>query len=438
MASAKKTVFTNADLILTLAGAAAKSGRRVNESDLGLLRKGSFVVENGRIVWIGPHAQLPRSLAKASRAISLKGKTVVAGFVECHTHSVFAGHRADEFEWRNSGVSYQEIAARGGGILSTMKKTRAASTADLARSAQRRADDFVAQGITTLEMKSGYALNLKDEVRSLEAAGRVKGPRLRRTFLGAHALPPEFASVERYLDYLGTDVLPILRRKKLAERVDVFIEKGFFPPEASLIYLQRARALGFDVLVHADQLTLSGGTVTAVAVGAKSADHVLQIGNDEIVKLAASDTTAVLLPAADLYMKCAYPKARAMIDGGVRVALATDFNPGSSPTQDLGLVGLLARLEMKMTLPEVISAYTVGAAHALGLAAETGSLEPGKNADFFITSEDWTTLFYSVGARPVEKVFVSGREIFTIKKVSAASKNLRFLKSNLRSVSRSS
>ncbi|MBX3032298.1 MAG: imidazolonepropionase [Bdellovibrionaceae bacterium] len=405
----KIAIFTKADLILTLAGAARQGGRRVKEADLGFLEKASMVCRDGRLEWIGPHRRLPKQYARARhREVELKGSTVLPGLVECHTHLVFAGDRAAEFEQRNQGVSYQEIAARGGGILSTMKRTRAASTAELARLAQHRADVFAAQGVTTLEVKSGYALNLKDELRQLEAAGRLKGPRVRRTFLAAHALPPEFKTYEEYLEFLGQEVLPAVKRKKLAERVDIFVEKGFFPAEASRRYLEKAKALGFQTLIHADQLSLSGGTRLAVELGSLSADHVIQVGEGEIRALAASETTAVLLPSADLYMKCAYPPARQMIDAGVRVALATDFNPGTSPSQDVNLVGLLARLEMKMTLPEVISAYTVGAAHALGRAQEIGSLEVGKCADFVNTTADWRTLFYSVGERSYQGVYCQG------------------------------
>jgi imidazolonepropionase len=188
-------------------------------------------------------------------------------------------------------------------------------------------------------------------------------------------------------------------------------KKGFFEKEASRSYLQKAKDLGFEISIHADQLTLSGGTELAVELGAKSADHVIQLQDREISLIANSETTAVLLPMADLYMKCAYPPARKLIDAGAKVALATDFNPGTCPSQDMNLVGLLARLEMKMTLPEVLSAYTVGASHALNRANSAGSLEVGKDADFVCIEDDWTSLFYSAGAQKVAKCFVSGQLI---------------------------
>lgn len=408
-------LLKNISTLLTLEGAARKEGRHITESDLGIqTHPSSILIEKEKIAWIGPTKKIPKEFLKkkALREVDMKGFTVLPGFVECHTHLIFAGDRAAEFEMRNQGISYQEIAAQGGGILSTMKKTRAASLNDLAKSGQERANHFISQGVTTVEIKSGYALNLKDELKMLQAAQKIEGLRKVTTFLGAHSLPPEFKSYEEYLQFLANEILPVVKKKKLAQRVDVFIEKGFFPPQASENYLRRAQQLGFEVLVHADQLSLSGGSEVAVRVGALSGDHLLQVTDKEIDLLAKSQVTCVLLPAADLYMKTKYPNARKMIDAGARVALATDFNPGSSPTQDLNLVGLLARLEMKMSLPEVIGAYTVGAAHALNLHQEIGSLDVGKSADILCIDRDWQTLFYSVGDRANKVIFGRGRRIF--------------------------
>lgn len=406
-------IFRNIANLLTLEGAALKQGRHIQVEDLSLLKQAAIVVDKGRIAWIGPSKKIPRQLSQKNfREIDLTGKTVLPGLVECHTHTVFMGDRAAEFEMRNQGASYQEISAQGGGILSTMRMTRQASLAELTAQTQRRLEQFVAQGVTTIEIKSGYALNLKDELKTLKAIQGLSGIRTVATFLGAHALPPEFKTYEAYLDFLATEVLPQVKKKKLASRVDVFIESGFFPAEASEKYLRRARELGFEVLIHADQLSLSGGSEVALRVGALSGDHLLQIGPKQIQSLGASEVTCVLLPTADLYMKTKYPPARELIAAGARVALATDFNPGTSPTQDLNLVGLLARLEMKMTLPEVIAAYTVGAAHALKLDKEIGSLEVGKSADLLCIDQDWQTLFYSVGDRSDKLVFSRGKKVF--------------------------
>lgn len=408
------TLLKNISTLLTLQGAAGKEGRHVTEADLSIQNQASLVIDKDRILWVGAHKKLPKEFARKKnlREMDMKGLTVLPGLVECHTHLIFAGDRAAEFEMRNQGVSYQEIAAKGGGILSTMKKTRSATVGALAESGQARASHFVCQGVTTLEIKSGYALNLKDELKMLLAAQQIQGPRTVCTFLGAHALPPEFKTYEEYLKFLAQEVLPVVQKKKLARRVDVFIEKGFFPPEASEVYLRRAQELGFEIVIHADQMSLSGGSEVAMRLGALSGDHLLQVSAREIQKLAKSQVTCVLLPAADLYTKMKYPPARELIDAGARVALATDFNPGTSPTQDLNLVGLLARLEMKMSLPEVIGAYTVGAAHALNLHREVGSLEVGKSADILCTEQDWRTLFYSVGESSRKCVFSRGKKVF--------------------------
>lgn len=408
------TLLKNISTVLTMDGAAHKQGRHVREEDLGILTKVSIYFENGRIIWLGPDRRIPKELAKKKsvREWDLRGSTALPGFVECHTHLIFAGDRADEFELRNQGVSYQEISARGGGILSTVKKTRAASLNQLVSLAQKRVDRFVSQGVTTVEVKSGYSLNLKDEMKMLQTIQKLKKVRTVSTFLGAHALPPEFKSYEEYLQFLSEKVLPVVHKKKLAQRVDVFIEKGFFPLKASEDYLARAKKMGFDVVIHADQLTLSGGSRAAVRQKALSGDHLIQIGPLEVKELANSNVTCVLLPTADLYTKLKYPPARQLIDAGARVALATDYNPGTSPTQDLNLVGLLARLEMKMTLPEVLSAYTVGAAHALKLGSEVGSLEVGKSADILCIEGDWQSLFYSAGEARSSLVFSRGVKVF--------------------------
>lgn len=405
-------IFREAEEILTLAGAAAKGGRRVSEADLSIIPRASMVVRDGRIEWIGPHRQLPREYARTTaKEVSLKGLGVMPALVECHTHSVFAGNRAEEFEWRNQGTSYQEIAARGGGILSTMKATRKASAAELVKLTQARMNAFVRQGVTTVESKSGYALDAVGEIKMLQTLKKIQGPRTVGTFLGAHALPPEFKDHESYLNFLVRDVLPKVKKAKLASRVDIFVEKGFFEAGAAEKYLRACAELGFAVTVHADQLSLSGGAALAVNLHAHSADHVIRIGAEEVARLAASETTAVLLPMADLYMKCPYPPARALLEAGARVALASDFNPGTSPSQDVSLVGLLARLEMKMSLPEVIAGYTLNAAHALALGATLGSLEANKFADFLCIKKSWRELFYSPGSSDVFATYKEGSQL---------------------------
>lgn len=402
-------LFRNINEIVTMSGAAQKQGRKVQEADLSIIKKAAILVNNGIIEWIGAEKNIPKKIK--AKEIDLKKQNVFPGFVECHTHLVFAGSRAEEFEMRNSGMSYQEISAKGGGIKSTMNAVRKISKSELQKVSQARVQEFVKQGVTTLEVKSGYGLDLKNEIKCLEVAKNLKNVSSIPTFLGAHALPPEFRSTEEYLNFLAEKVLPVVKKKKLSKRADIFIEKGFFEAEASQKYLHLAKEMGFEITIHADQITLSGGSLVGINLDALSVDHVIQADEKVISLLAQSNTTAVLLPAADLYMKCAYPKARMMIDKGCRVALATDFNPGTSPTQDINLVGLLARLEMKMTMPEVFAAYTVGASHALNLQDQIGSLEVGKSADFFSTSMNVTDFFYSAGAKNPLKVFLKGQEL---------------------------
>jgi imidazolonepropionase len=306
-----------------------------------------------------------------------------------------------------------------------MKKTRKATFEELQKLTESRVLQFLKQGVTTLEIKSGYALDLKNEIKVLKVLDqlaqvknknknkKLMSPHIVSTFLGAHALPPEFKTQKEYLNFILEKVLPQIKKETTCRRVDIFVEKGFFEKEDSQKYLIESQKLGFQVTVHADQLSLSGGSDLAIEIGALSADHVIQIGKKQIKKYAENETTAVLLPAADLYMKCNYPPARELIDAGARVALATDFNPGSCPTQDLSLVGLLARLQMKMSLPEVIGAYTVGSAFALGLQESAGCLMLDRAADFIATPMNWKNLFYSAGADLNWKVFIKAQEVVT-------------------------
>lgn len=410
-------MFTGISELVSLQGAQAKEGRHVGEEDLSVVTKAALLVVGGKVAWVGPQKSLKSKMIReltgksSVTEVHLKGASVIPGLTECHTHLVFAGDRAQEFEWRNQGVTYQEISARGGGIRSTMKATREATPKVLKSLAQERVNRFVRQGVTTLEIKSGYGLNSAAEEKCLKVAGALNGPHVVRTFLGPHALPPEFVKPSDYVEHLVKVVLPTVKKKKLAERVDVFVEQGFFSLAEAQSWFEAAKGLGFELVAHVDQLTAGGGAAWAAALGARSVDHCIHMRAAEIEHLAKSQTTAVLLPTADFYLKMNYPPARSLIDSGARVALATDFNPGTSPTQDLSFVGVLARLEMKMTQAEVLSAYTVGAAHALGRAAEEGSLEIGKAANFAVVDGVWRDLFYRVGHHPISSTWRSGQRL---------------------------
>lgn len=402
------TIFRNIDELWTLKGVAEKNGRRPREEDLSRVQNAAIVVEKGMITWVGETKKLPK--IKKAKEISLKGCTVIPGLTECHTHLVFAGSRAHEFELRQQGKTYQEITAAGGGIGSTVSHVRKATKSVLQKLAQPRVDEFLKQGVTTLEVKSGYGLSIKDEFKMLEVAKSLKGPDIVTTFLGPHSLPPEKQGADKYLQQI-LQALP--RLKKLSSRVDIFIEKGFFSLDHARQYFAEAKKLNLQITAHVEQLSRQGGAELATQYQALSVDHNVQMNEQDIHTVANSETVAVCLPAADFYMKIAYPPARQLIDAGACVALATDFNPGTSPTQDLAFVGMLARLEMKMTLPEVLAAYTFNAAKALGLEHVKGSIQTSRKADFVVLDGDINDLFYQIGHFPVSEVWKSGQKTFT-------------------------
>ncbi len=410
-------VFENIGELVTLAGAAAKGGRRITDADLSIVKDAVLVSHNGRVAWTGPSAKFSRDLLnsmggeKSAEFIPVGGRTVLPGFVECHTHTIFAGDRSEEFEWRMQGQSYQDIAAKGGGILSTVKATRQASSAELQVLAEERAERFVRQGVTTLEIKSGYGLNFETEQKILAVAGKIKGPRIVRTYLGPHSRSPDFPDLGAYMERILSHDLPRIAREKLADRVDIYIEAGFFDLNLARAFFAKAKELKLPISAHVEQLSDFGGTDLALEFNPQSVDHVVFVNGGTMAKLAASETTAVLLPASDLYLKMRYPPARDLLDAGARCALSTDFNPGTSPTQDLSLVGVLARVEMKMKLAEVLSGFTVAAAHALGLESEVGSLTDKKSCDFITLDCPWRELFYSIGRHPVAEVYRAGEKL---------------------------
>lgn len=405
-------LISGAEEAFTLAPAATKQGIRPQLSDLGLIRKPCLVINRkGRIEYIGPSRSLPKSLAPfIKRDLQISGY-MLPGWVECHTHSLFLGNRSFELDLRNAGESYQSISAKGGGILNTVQAVRKATLPILTKTLLKHTQKFLQQGVTTLEVKSGYGLSLNHELKMLKAinkANQISKIPIVSTFLGAHSKSPDFATLELYLENLQQN---LARFKNFTDRIDIFIESGFFTPTLAKPFLAEAQKLGFKVTIHADQLSHSGGSQIGIQLKASSIDHVIHILDSEIQALANSPTVAVLLPIADLYLKCPYPPARKMIDQGCKVALSTDFNPGTSPTQSLGLLGALARLEMKMSTPEVITALTVNAAQALDQLPNIGSLEPGKLANFQLYQTCPADLFYSADPLEPTHVFCRGRQI---------------------------
>jgi imidazolonepropionase len=384
---------------------------------LPITTDGAILVRDGVIDWIGPTADLP-PLPPDAEVIDATGQVVLPGFVDSHTHLIFAGSREDEFEQRLQGLSYQQIAERGGGINATVRRVRAASKEELKALARPRLRRLLQHGVTTVEVKSGYGLTVADEVKCLEAIAELnaEGPwELVPTFLGAHAVPPEYRSDrDGYLRLVLDDMLPAVARGRLAEFCDVFCETGVFSVEESRRILARARDLGLRLKLHADELTPLGGAELAARLGAVSADHLLCVTDAGIDALAEAGTVATLLPGTAFFLGMPYAPARRLIERGVSVALASDCNPGTCPTENLPLVGAMACTQMKMLPAEAVNALTLNAAAALGRSDRIGSLEPGKQADILICDvPDYRHLFYHFGINHVRRVIKPGRVVHT-------------------------
>jgi imidazolonepropionase len=381
-----------------------------------ILSDASVILQGDRIHWIGPNGQLP-PLPAGAAVLDAAGKVVVPGFVDSHTHLLFAGTREDEFEQRLEGATYQEITARGGGINATVRRVRQSSKEELKALARPRLRRLLAAGVTTIEVKSGYGLTLADELKSLEAIAELnaEGPwELVPTFLGAHAVPPEFAGNRAgYIRLLIEAMLPEMARSRLAEFCDVFCETGVFDLDESAAILHRASELGFRLKLHADELTPLGGAELAGRLGATSADHLLCITDAGIDALAASGTVATLLPGTAFFLGLPFAPARRLLERGLAVAVASDCNPGTCMTENLPLVGAMACAQMKMLPAEVVTALTLNAAAALGRSDRVGSLEAGKQADLVVCHvPDYRHLFYHFGVDHVWRVIKRGRVVY--------------------------
>ena len=408
----------NCSQLVTLRGAARpRTGAEMRQ--LGIIGDGAMLVgDDGRILAVGARGEIESRIVEGCEVLDAGGRIVLPGFVDAHAHPVFAGTRAGEFEQRAAGATYQEIAAAGGGIRSTVRATRAASEDELVAASKRYTQWFLRGGTTTVEAKSGYGLSVADELKMLGAVRRLNAETPLQyvpTFLGAHEVPDEYrARRTDYVELIINEMLPRVAAGKLAEFCDVFCEEHVFGVEESRRILAAARSHGLGLRVHADQLSLSGGAQLAADLRAATADHLEHTDAAGIAALAAANVQPVLLPGSVYALGSRkFPAAREMIDAGLAVVLATDFNPGSSPTPSMPLVLSLASTQMKMTPAESLTAATVNAAYSLARGHETGSLDAGKRADFVVHDcADYRELAYFFGVEHAHAVYVGGREVF--------------------------
>ncbi|MCX7959053.1 MAG: imidazolonepropionase [Deltaproteobacteria bacterium] len=376
----------------------------------------SLTIDRGRILKLTPNCKLNRN--KEREIIDARGKAVIPGLVECHTHTVFGGNRIDDFERRSKGLTYLDILKAGGGINYTVKCTRETNESELIKAGMERVRKFITNGITTLEIKSGYGLSTTDEIRLLKIIDKIRKQseiEIIPTFLGAHTFPVEYReNKEEYVDIIISNMLPLIKRGELSEFCDIFCEEGAFDLNQTEKIFKAAKKLGFRLKIHADQLTNSGASILAARYKCVSADHLDRIDDSSITALKKAGTTAVLLPYATLFTgHKEYAPARKMIDNGLRVAISTDFNPGNSFTYNLIFCATLGITQMKMTIDEALMAITINAAYALGLQDRKGTIEEGKDADLLIlNTDDYREVFYNPDPALISTVIAGGKIIY--------------------------
>jgi imidazolonepropionase len=407
-------IIRNASELLTLSPAFKE------ESGLGIIRNGALAVKNGKISWMGKSDELSESLVlkRNGKKFDATGKVVMPGLIDSHTHIIFGGSRENEFEQRIEGLSYLEIAERGGGILSTVEATRKASFEELFLQGKKRLNRMLSKGVTTIEAKSGYGLSLRDELKILEVMRTLDEDHpvdIVPTFLGAHTVPKEFKNDRKgYIDLLTKEMIPRIAEEKLAEFCDVFCEEKAFSLEESRKILETGKRYGLKPKIHADQLSSGGGAELAAELGAYSADHLEYVSPNAIKRMAEKGVTAILLPGASFFLSMKkLPPAREMIEKGVTIALATDLNPGSSMTESLPLIMTMGCTMFIMLPREVIQATTIHAAKSMGREDDIGSLEVGKQADIAIFDiPNYRYLPYHFGVDHVGTVIKKGKVVY--------------------------
>jgi len=413
-------LITGASQLLTLRGPVPRRGTLL--SDIGIIRDGALLIRDGVITVVGTRMEiesLPES--RSAEKLDVGGRAVLPGFVDSHTHLIHAASRAEEYELRIRGASYEEIARRGGGILNSVKKLRAATAENLKKRAHSALREFAEYGTTTLEAKSGYGLNVASELKILRLHKELSAEQpldIVSTFLGAHVVPAEFRSKPdgsaRYIALLIDKLIPEIATKELAEFCDVFCDRGAFSRKEASKVLRAARRKGFFLRVHAEQLTRTGATRLAVKLGAASCDHLEQVNKADIQALARSKTVATLLPGCDFHLGLRkYAPARELIEAGAAVALATDYNPGTSPTVSMPMILSLACTQLRMSPAEAIAAATINAAYSLLRDHKIGSLEAGKQADIAIFDvNDYREIPYYFGVNKCWMTLKKGRPVF--------------------------
>ena len=405
-----------ADLIVANLAELVTCEPSLGEGPLGVIANGALAAADGRVVWVGPQSRLASgvTLTLGGRRLDGRGAVAVPGFVDSHTHLVFAGSREREYAMRAAGASYQQIAAAGGGILATVAATRAASIDELVNLALPRLRAALAHGTTTLEVKSGYCLDPAGEVKMLEAIRRLdelQAVDLHANFCGAHEVPPEYKGrTDAYVDVVVKEMLPAVAAARLARYVDVFCEEGVFSIEQSRRILEAGAQHGLRAKFHADEFVTLGGAELAAEIGALSADHLLKARPEGVARMKEAGVTAALLPGTAFFLGLPYAPARTFLATGVRLALASDFNPGSSMGLNLQLVMTMAVSQMKLSPEEALLGVTLHAAHAMGLEADVGSLAPGRLCDVALTDgPNWRYLSYFYGVNHVRAVLKRGR-----------------------------
>jgi len=412
-----KLLIRGAKQLLTLRGPGGPR-RGAALRDLGMIQDGSLFIVNGIIAEVGPTRRVENlASARKAEAIDASGCVVMPGFVDSHTHLVCGPPRLVDFEMRIAGASYHDIAAAGGGILASVRSVRESSLQHLLYLARRTVRDFARHGATTLEAKSGYGLDESGEWKALRALAALNGHPLEvvPTYLGAHLVPPEYEGRgDDYIDWVTATMMPKIRKRGLARFADIYCDRGAFTLEQSRRYLTAARSQGFLLKAHAEQFERTGIAQLAIELGAASVDHLEQATDEDAGLLAASNTIATLLPGSVYHLGLRrYAPARRLIDAGAAVALATDFNPGTSPSSSMPMVLSLACAEMRMTPAECISAATINGAHALRMAGSAGSLEVGKQADIAIFSvSDYREIPYHFGVNQVAMAIKRGEVIY--------------------------